>query len=590
MPDSLLPKLAVLQIIKDYVDKYIDVASRQKTLLLAIRALPKQQAKEILDYILGRDEKGIEQYFYHNHYFVMKFIAREGTWLDSREFVEKQIDDFLAFMQNRTYNKFAFEQNRAYFKSWDRFTKWVDTVTDSSIRLSLLNKLISVVEDKNQEGQFRLDCAVTLGQLGSKKKAVELLLSMANNTTESDVDLHDCVWALVEDLGIKEKAVFKRILLLAEDRAQAVKDWSVYCSVLLELGYKKIYIKDTVMVDRMLSMAEDTTKDESFRSSCVGWLGDAGIKDNMVSDRLFAMARDATQPDLLRRSCAKAIGDLGNKEKALELLLAEAEYGAKRWDDWWRWPEAIATLGFKAKALELLLVMAEDTTQDFVLRADCAERVKYMDVKDKSVALRLLAIAEDITQENNIRARCAEVVGKMDVRDKSVALRLLSTAEDITQENWVRANCAEAGGKLGLKKKAMELLLAVAEDSTVESWIRGNCAHSIVELGIKDKVAVLRLLDAAEDTALNDFDRINFINAVEYLEIKDKKIAHRLLTLAEDTTQDIEFRHSCARAAGKAGEKYKAVNLLAELFLAQPDKSELKAIEIHHSLWDLTDI
>ena len=93
MPDPLLPELAVLQIMKDYVDKYIDVASRQKTLLLAIRALPNQQAKEILEYILSRDEKGIEKYFYHNHYFVMKFIAREGKWLDNREFVEKQIDD-----------------------------------------------------------------------------------------------------------------------------------------------------------------------------------------------------------------------------------------------------------------------------------------------------------------------------------------------------------------------------------------------------------------------------------------------------------------------------------------------------------------
>jgi hypothetical protein len=111
-----------------------------------------------------------------------------------------------------------------------------------------------------------------------------------------------------------------------------------------------------------------------------------------------------------------------------------------------------------------------------------------------------------------------------------------------------------------------------------------------VELDIKDKIAAQRLLDAAKDAALNDFDRIRFIDALEYLEIKDKKMAHRLLTLAEDTSQDIEFRHSCARAAGKAGEKYKAVDLLVDLFLAHPDKSELKAMEIHNSLWDLTDI
>ena len=268
MPDSLLPKLTVLQIMKDYVDKYIDAASRQKTLLLAIRALPNQQAKEILEYILSRDAKGIEQYFYHNHYFVMKFIAREGKWLDSREFVEKQIDDFFAFSRI-----FTFSRPGLVNKSWERFTKWAGTVTDSSIRLILINKLILIVEDKKQEAGLRLDCAVVLGNLGLKKKAVELLLSIAEETTGSDVELLDCVLALVEDLGIKKKAVFKRILVLAEDAAQDVRDWNAYCKIVLELSYNKIFIKNKAVVKRMLSMAENTTKDEYLRGYCVRWVG-----------------------------------------------------------------------------------------------------------------------------------------------------------------------------------------------------------------------------------------------------------------------------------------------------------------------------
>ena len=64
----------------------------------------------------------------------------------------------------------------------------------------------------------------------------------------------------------------------------------------------------------------------------------------------------------------------------------------------------------------------------------------------------------------------------------------------------------------------------------------------------------------------------------------------KLLSAAEDQTQDVSLRRDCALAVGQLGHKDKAVDILVDLYLAQPDKTKTDARLVYDSLWELTAV
>jgi len=215
----------------NYVEQFIDNAFWQETLLLALRALPHTQTLKVLEHILNRDPKGIERYFYHNHYFMMKFIAEQGKWLDRRDFVERQINDFFDFSWNN--GKRSLNDNR----TWDRFNKWVSTVTDSLVQSILSSKLLSIAGDEKQSGFIRSHCVYTVGNLGRNDQVVEILLRLAEGEKQAGSLRGYCAEA-VGKLGRKDQAVVERLLRLAKDEKQE-GDLRRYCAASIgELGEK----------------------------------------------------------------------------------------------------------------------------------------------------------------------------------------------------------------------------------------------------------------------------------------------------------------------------------------------------------------
>lgn len=157
----------------DYVDEFIGNAFWHETLLLALRALPNRQTQKVLGHILERDPKKMEPYFYHNYYFAMKFIAEQGRWLNDRDFVQTQIQNFFDFSWNDG-------KDRSYYDNytWKRFTGWLSTVSDSLCVTILHELLLPAAEDKTASGYLRRDCAWAVGKLGFKDKAVEILIDL----------------------------------------------------------------------------------------------------------------------------------------------------------------------------------------------------------------------------------------------------------------------------------------------------------------------------------------------------------------------------------------------------------------------------
>lgn len=323
-----------LQIRSDYVDKFIDNAFWHETLILALQALPKTQALNVLKHILDRDTRKIEPYFYHNHYFVMKFIAEQGRWLGNRKFVEKQIHDFFRFSWNEGKDRGL---NSNY--TWKRFRNWVSSVSDSMVGSILSGIPIPISEEKKLDNKFWLSLAQTMSRNNMKNNFVEILLRLAENEKQ-DLDLRcSCIDALGE-LGFKDKGLVERLFQLAEKEKQSD---SLLCSLSKDLAERLLHLVEdqkhggdfwlTIFqdvgwlgrigktVEILLQLAEDENQNGDLRGYSAEALGNLELKDKTVGERLLHLAEDEKQDGILRRECAQAVGKLGMKDKAVDILI-----------------------------------------------------------------------------------------------------------------------------------------------------------------------------------------------------------------------------------------------------------------------------
>ncbi|MGE5343213.1 MAG: NACHT domain-containing protein [Candidatus Omnitrophota bacterium] len=361
-----------LKIVIDYVDRYIDNAFWHETLLLVLRALPNEQAQIVLENILAReDPKHIEPHFYHHHYFVMKFLAEQGSWLENPEFVKNQIDDFFNFSWNEGKDK-SFYSNFV----WKRFKNWVSSVSDPLVGSILAGKLLLLAEDETHDSDPRFSFAEALGYLGERDQALKILLHLGTDETHYGPLRLNCAEVL-GNLG---------------ERDQAVKI--------------------------LLHLAEDETQDSFIRRSCAEALRKLGERDQAVKI-LLHLAEDKTNNVDIRLNCAEALGKLGEKDQAVKILLHLAEDETQDGYFWGSCAEVLGKLGERDQAVKILLHLAEDETQGGYIRGSCAEVLGKLGEKDQAVKV-LLHLVEDKTQNIDNRRYCAEELGKLGEKDKAI--------------------------------------------------------------------------------------------------------------------------------------------------------------------------
>jgi len=603
------------QIVIDYVDRYIDNAFWHETLLLALRALPNKQAQKVLDHILTHpDPKGLEPYFYHHHYFVMKFIAEKGEWLNDKEFVETLINNFFRFSWNDGKDR----SSTSHF-TWNRFTNWVSLVSDSLASSILSGKLLAMAEDPKQCLDFRGSFAHAVSNLGMEDKAVvERLLQLVEDEKQDCLLRRNCA-TFVGKLEFRDISVVERLLHLVEDE-KLDSGLRLNCAKAVgDLG-----LKDKAVVDRLLDMAEDKSQDGDLRRECAGIVGDLELKDETVIERLLHLAEDEHHDGYLRRECAEAMSKLEFKNKAMGILLILAEDEHQAGQLRCSCAEVVGQLGFKDRAVEILLHLAECEKQHVFVRSNSAEAVGNLGLKGNIVVERLLQLAKNEEQHGLLRCNCAKALGQLGEKNKAVEI-LLNLAEDEKQVDFLRKDFIFILGELGLKDKdVVARLLHLVEDEKQDPELRHSCAAAIGRLGEKDKTVVDRLLNLAEDENQNRALRGSFVFVVGKLGFKDEIVVDRLLRLAKNEKQGEYLRHSCAEALGKLGlkekalelllhlaeddkqssyfrgycantvselgEKEKAVEILIGLYHMETDKYSYSAQSIYNSLWELTAV
>lgn len=467
----------------EYVDKFIDNAFWHETLLLAVRALRNKPALKVLKHILEKDREGIYAYLYHNHYFVMKFLAEQGQWLEDFDFLKQLVEDFFDFSWNDGRDRGIYNNS-----TWQRFEEWCGTVSDQLTWALLRDKLLPLAENDKEDDILRFYCARALGRLEVKDKAVNILLKLTKDEKLDSFLRRDCL-----------ETVF---LLDAKDEAVA----------------------------NLLKIVEDDELDDEFRWECIYSLERLGINDIAIAQRLLAIAEDSTESIGVRNAFAKVAGLWGVKDKAVNILLEMAENETKDSRQQYFLARSLGELGVKHKAVEILLTLTEDENQDIDIRIDSAFSVGNMKVKKMAVVQRLLAIAEDDKQNPQLRQNCAEAAGQLESKDKAVDI-LLTMAEDKKQPPHRRIQCVNAVGELEVKDKTVKKRLTSmveAEEKYPYIWLAG--AETLWKMGVKDKAISLLFLVMVAVHSLNDPIRIMYECAVAMGKMGAKDAAIKILT------------------------------------------------------------
>jgi len=558
------------------IDNHLTNPFWQETLLLSLRALEfPEHAKEALNYILQNNSYGAEDLLYLDHYFVLKFLGEQTSWLEDREFVEKQMKAFLQWTR-RNWERDYLVGN----KPWERFQNWIGETTDITFKEILFYLLLSIAEGGQQDGFSQRNFAYALSQLGYKDTvAIERLLSLTEDDQQDGLLRNFCAKALGKVVQ-KDPAVIDRLLSLAENSQQ---DGVLRCDCVEAVclsGHK-----DPAVIDRLFSLAEDDQQDSELRFFCTCAVGELGRRDSAVFDRLLSLAEDGQQDGDLRYYCAFTAGQWGQKDSTvIDRLLSLAEDDQQDGELRYCCAFAVGELGQKNPAVKILLSLVEDDKQDSMLRRECAEALGELGHKDIVVIDRLLSLAEDGQQERNLRGFCAFTAGQLGHKDPVVIDRLLRLAEDDQQSDDLRRDFVEAVGLSGHKNPVViDRLLSLAEDDQQDDNLRHSCTSAIGRLGHKDPAVIGRLLSLAEDDQQHEGLRCACAAAVGLLG-QNGSALKILLSLAEDVQQGSHLRCACAKALGQLGERETAVRLLVYLYREKDDNNTYRA------LWELTAV
>ncbi len=510
--------------------------------------LSPARCRTLLEQILTWDAKFIENDFYHNHFFVMRFIGERGSFLNDVDFLTNQVENFLDFSWADGKSR-SLDGN----KHWQRFLDWTAGVHDEMT--SRILKKIFFREAENDDGDvwYRASCATALGRLGEKEQAVKLLFR-----------------------GIEHKTL-----------DVGVRGFCAHSLIEIETGNK-------ATVQRLLNIVEDDKEQEWLRSACADVIAKMKVEDKVILDRLLAIIDNRKQSGWLRGSVAEGIGKLCiNDKQAATFLLEIAQDDTQ--DTWTRrgCSSALIDLGYRDEAIEQLFSIIQDEDMDILIRSAATETIGRSKIADSTVLERVLEITLDDHYDILLRRFAVESVGKLAIlssdRSAHAFAHLLTLIQDESQHGILRGAAAETLGKLGIKDKtATGHLLSLAEDSYQPPLLRRSCIDAVGFTGSKGENVGLRLLTLAADVSQDDLLRGACLNVLGKLGIRDDRVLEFLLSFVQDEQKDITIRRTCARTLGLFGWCDLALDTLVSIYTTLSVKTNDDARSVYDTLWELT--
>ncbi len=337
---------------------------------------------------------------------------------------------------------------------------------------------------------------------------------------------------------------------------------------------------------RLLERAENPAEEDALRSKCLDALGPAAGAERSTVERVLGLARDASGHWGLRCSAAAVLGTWGAGKEAVPVMLELTATAAGEPETLGRCAEILGRLGEVKKAREIFLSLLKAGGQPPDAQVARAVSLGNLGQENKAAGILWDLLKQDTLglqpMKEGTAALCRWGQGK------KTAQLLLKYIGNPGLDLSRRCLYAEALGESGIEDKNVAIrLLRVAEDDQAEMGLRHKCVEAVGKLKITDKSLAYRLLrvfEGREDDELSSQCAV----AAARLRLKDKPLAEQFLNWSKHKGMTIQLRRDCIAAAGHLGFRYKAVDLLTEMYLQQQDKYSDTARQIFDALWELT--
>jgi hypothetical protein len=379
---------------------------------LALRALRKNHAIRVLEHILKWDPLGIEEYFYSNHYFVMKFIGEQGSWLNNAEFVKKQIDDFLNY--SCEYWKIGGALN---FNVFEKFKDWYKKLTDPFVRSTVTDKLFIRIESGDE---FWRDINLDLVGLyaGKSKTVADKLFEMAT----------------LEKISIKPR----------------IRCITAAC---------KVGPINEIPVDWLRKLAEDESQDIDLRVCCAESLGKHEQKESGLNILLKIIENDTQKEDVLKNA-AEAIGRIGEKELAINLLTKYAEDNQYNLSFRKNCANSAWELSMNIKDLVRYWWLEKRYSDYNDIDQWLFYYLKKLRTSSRTQISQLISLGKDENQSLTVLLGCALVLEELNKGNDAKPI-WLKQAENKKNSDEIRFECARSLFEHGKKEKGMKIMIDI---------------------------------------------------------------------------------------------------------------------------------
>jgi len=382
---------------------------------------------------------------------------------------------------------------------------------------TVLNALRSAA-DTSRDDTLRVAAARAIGDLGQKPEAVEILLDVAE--TSSNGVLRRSALDAVVKLEHVDDDVVERLFHLSKDGVtEAVR--SAASRALGDLGQCQPAVCDRILeifqagaspgvrlaAAQALVRAGDREKGsaallEVMRSSenpriqrdAVDALVEFDIKEDAVVSELAELAGNSKNDDL-RRAAGEALGSMGEVELASQILLELARGSGASWV---RRDAVKALAKVRGQDQELLsdLQPLARNASDGRVRLAAAEAMAALG-DPEGAALWLMGLARSSRQGEWIRRDALKALGELEVEDENILDGVATLVRAGTPDN-LRRYAAEVMIGWSRKEEAIQTLLEIAEGAR-DDRLRREAIYSLEEVGGGSSEIIDALLRIAAD-------------------------------------------------------------------------------------------
>ncbi|BAY17961.1 putative signal transduction protein containing Nacht domain [Anabaenopsis circularis NIES-21] len=420
--------------------------------------------------------------------------------------------------------------------SWERDDVTLDIIFAALLELKrdseISKKVLKLAQNPDVDADVRLRSAEILVESELKQEAVEVLLQLVAQNSDSDVSFYVRITAAEKLVELKhEQEAVKGLLQLAQNPNAGPYYLPLTVEKLVELKHEQ------QAVEVLLQLAKNPNVDVYDLLRAVEKLVELKHEQQAI-EVLLQLAQNPNVdvynlPDVIEK-----LVELKQEQQAVEVLLQLGQNPNVNGYNLRRAVEKLVELKHEQQAIEVLLQLAQNSDVNASVWQSTVE--KLVELKHEQQAIEVLRqLAQNSDVNASVRLRAAEKLLELKQHEQQAieVLRQLAQNSDVNAD--VRRSAAEK--LLELKQheqQAIEVLRQLAQNSDVDAYVRRSAAEKLLELKQHEQQAIEVLLQIVNNPNVDGYTWERAVKKLVELKQHEQQAIEVLLQIVNNPNVD----------------------------------------------------